>query len=331
MTKPITGVAMMILYEEGKWQPEDPVEMYIPELANLKVFSRTDSDGKMILEDAKHPPTIAEVMTHTAGFTYGFFGDTPVDELYKKADPLLGSSTLKEFAEKLGRLPLLYQPGEQWVYSVSVDVQALLVERLSGKSLPDFLQERIFRPLGMNDTSYYVPANKLLRLATIYSADPSGTLKPNPPFSRPKSTVTKQPTLTPGGFGLFSTAADYLRFCQMLLNGGELDGVRILSPSTVQLMRSNHLPERLLGNAYDAWYAPQPGQGFGYDVAVDFEPSLAGRTVGKGTFFWIGLWGTWFWVDPTNDVVFVGMIQRRGYYTPAEMTRALTYQALVRP
>jgi CubicO group peptidase (beta-lactamase class C family) len=327
MTKPIIGVAMMILYEDGKWQPEDPVEKYIPELANLKVFSRVDSGGSLMLEDPKHPPTIAELMTHTAGFTYGIFGDTAVDKLYQQADPLFGSQTLKEFAEKLGKLPLLYQPGEKWIYSVSVDVQALLVERLSGKALPDFLQERIFDPLGMKDTSYYVPEKNLSRLATIYSAEPSGTLKPIPP----SADVTKQPTLTPGGHGLFSTVADYLRFCQTLLNGGELDGVRILSPSSVQLMRANHLPERLLTPDYDTWFFPQPGQGFGYDVAVDFDPSTAGRTVGKGTYFWLGFWGTWFWIDPTNDVIFVGMMQRRLFYAPAEVTRALTYQALVRP
>jgi len=332
MTKPIIGAAMMILYEEGKWQPWDPVEKYIPELAKLKVFAGLDSGGNMILEDAKHPPTIGELMAHTAGFTYGFFGDTPVDKLYKQANPLAGSATLKEFAEKLGKLPLLYQPGEQWVYSVSTDVQALLVERLSGKPLPEFLRDRIFEPLGMKDTAYYVPEQKLSRLVTYYTADASGSMKPEP--TEPE--VTKEPTLTPGGHGLFSTAADYVRFCQMLLNGGELNGVRILAPSTVQFMRANHLPDRLLTGQFHigATYM-LPGQGFGYDGAVDFDPVKVGYTVGKDTFFWFGLAGTWFWIDPTNDVVFVGLTQRLifvpGVYGVNQVARALTYQALVRP
>jgi len=176
MTKPITGVAMMILYEEGKWQPTDPVEKYIPELAKLKVFAGTDSNGNMILEDPKHPPTIGELLTHTAGFTYGLFGNTPVDKLYKESN-LFASTSLTEFVEKVGKLPLLYQPGEEWVYSVSVDIQGLLVERLSGKPFADFMRERIFNPLGMKDTDFLVPEQKLARLVTLYSADATGAMK----------------------------------------------------------------------------------------------------------------------------------------------------------
>jgi CubicO group peptidase (beta-lactamase class C family) len=333
MTKPVTAVAMMLLYEEGKWQPGDPIARYIPELANLKVFAGTDSGGKMILEDPKHAPTIGELLTHTAGFTYGLFGDTPVDKAYRANNPLAAAS-LTEFAQQLGKLPLLYQPGERWVYSVSVDVQGLLVERLSGQSLPEFMRRRIFEPLGMTDTGFSVPAGKLARLATLYSGDRDGKLIPAPPGLR--DDPTKTPGLASGGGGLYSTAADYLRFAQMLANGGELNGVRILAPSSVQLVRSNHLPERLLTGAYGiGLYFMQPGLGYGYDAAVFTDPAKVGSPAGKGTFLWDGLAGTWFWIDPGNDVVFVGMIQRvltaPGAVDMENSARALVYQALVNP
>jgi CubicO group peptidase (beta-lactamase class C family) len=326
MTKPVIGVAMMILYEEGKWQAEDPVAKYIPELANLRVFAGTDANGKMILEEPKHTPTIEELMTHTAGFTTDWTGSTPVNELYKKADLFNFSSNLTEFAQKVGQLPLLYQPGERWAYSISVDIQGGLVERLSGKPLAAFLQERIFAPLKMRDTAFYVPEDKWARYATAYSSDATGALKAEAFDPNDKL----PPTLPSGGTGLVSTVADYTRFCQMLLNGGELDGVRILSPSAVRLLRTNHLPDRLLADS-SKWFQPRPGQGYGYDVGVEFEPSRLGRMDGKDTFHWLGSLGTWFWVDPTNDLLFVGMIQRSNYYDLAEVTRALTYQALVKP
>jgi len=215
---------------------------------------------------------------------------------------------------------------------VSVDVQALLVERLSGKRLPEFLRERIFEPLGMKDTAYFVPQQKLSRLVTYYTADASGGMKPEPT----EPNVTQEPTLTPGGHGLFSTAADYVRFCQMLLNAGELNGVRILAPSSVRLMRANHLPDRLLtGQFHIGAIFMQPGQGFAYDGAVDFDPLEVGYTLGKDSFFWFGLAGTWFWIDPANDVVFVGMTQRLIFVPNVnavnQASRSLTYQALVRP
>ena len=170
MTKPITGVAMMILYEEGKWKPGDPIAKYIPEFADLKVYAGTDTNGKIKLEAPAHAPTIGELMSHTAGFTYGVFGDTPVDKLYQQSPPLQAGS-LKEFIDRLARFPLVYHPGENWIYSVSVDVQGYLVEKLSGKPLPDFVRERIFVPLGMKDTAFFVPQEKLGRLATVYTTD----------------------------------------------------------------------------------------------------------------------------------------------------------------
>jgi CubicO group peptidase (beta-lactamase class C family) len=328
----MTGVAMMMLYEEGKWRPEDPIAKYIPELAGLKVFTGVDKDGNATLENAGHAPTIGELMTHTAGFTYGAFGSTPVDKQYQQVKPLEAPS-LKEFIDRLAKLPLAYQPGQGWTYSVSVDVQGYLVERLSGKSFPDFLRERVFEPLAMKDTGFFVPAEKVGRLATIYVPDATGkglTALPTDP------NVSKPPGLPSGGGGLYSTARDYLRFTQMLLNNGELDGVRLLSPQTVTLMRSNHLPPHLMNGKFGiGFYKMQPGFGFGYDVAVFEDPVQVGSTAGKGSYLWDGVAGTWFWVDPTNDVIFIGMIQRMmlapGMPNMEDLSRALVYQALVDP
>jgi CubicO group peptidase (beta-lactamase class C family) len=331
MTKPITGVAMMLLYEEGRWSPSDPLSKFIPEFASLKVFAGLDRDGKPVLEEPVHPPTVGELMTHTAGFTYGVFGDTPVDKLYQKDNPLR-SGSLQEFIGKLARLPLACQPGEAWVYSVSADVQGYLVEKLSGKPLPDFLRERIFAPLGMKDTGFAVPEGKLGRLATVYAADPkTGEL-----HARPRDpNVSRVPGMASGGGGLYSTTGDYLRFAQMLLNGGTLGGVRILAPSAVDLMRSNKLPERLMTGKFGiGLQTMRPGFGFGYDVAVFEDPLTAGTTAGRGSYLWDGAAGTWFLIDPANDVVFVGMIQRMlapGMRDYEQLSRALTYQALVDP
>jgi CubicO group peptidase (beta-lactamase class C family) len=332
MTKPITGVAMMILFEEGKWKPSDPIAKYIPEFADLKVYAGVDAEGKLKVEAPAHAPTLAELMSHTAGFTYGVFGNTPVDKLYQKSNPLEAGS-LREFIERLAKLPLVYQPGEGWIYSVSVDVQGYLVEKLSGKPFPEFLRERIFVPLGMKDTAFLVPEDKLGRLATVYTTDAKGPgLIPVPHDAN----VSKAPGLPSGGGGLYSTAGDYLRFAQMLLNGGTLNGVRILSPSTVQLMRSNRLPERLMTGKFGiGFYTMQPGLGFGYDFAVFEDPNKIGSTAGKGTYLWDGAAGTWFWIDPANDLVFVGMIQRMltasGAPSMEDFARALVYQALVDP
>ena len=328
MTKPITGVAMMKLYEQGKWHPDDPLSRYIPEFANLQVYAGTDSSGKVILEKPAHAPTVGEVMTHTAGFTYGFFGETPVDKQYR-SENLLAAPTLEAFIQKLARIPLLYQPGTQWVYSVSVDVQGYLVEKLSGKSLPEFLQTEIFEPLAMRDTGFAVPEAKMDRLATVYRFDQKTGLTPVPHDPH----VTTVPGLASGGGGLYSTARDYSRFAQMLLDGGALNGARILAPSTVALMRANHLPDALRDNRFGIGVQRiRAGFGFGYDVAVFDDPHKAGSTTGQGTFLWDGAAGTWFWIDPTDDIVFVGMIQRMvgaGMPNLQNLSRALVHQALI--
>ena len=332
MSKPITGVAMMILFEEGKWHPSDPVSKYVPEFAHLKVFKGVDASGNMILEDPVHPPTMRELMTHTAGFTYGFFGTTVVDKMYNE-QKVLRSNSLQEMIDKLAKMPLLYQPGTRWVYSVSMDIQGYIAEKVSGQSLPDFMQQRIFGPLGMKDTGFYVPQDKRNRFATLYRPDQRGEeLVADGTAGTAPTDYERQPTMASGGGGMVSTAQDYLRFAQMLLNGGELDGVRILAPATVQLMTSNHLAPSLMSN--ESELDPRPGLGWGFDCAVFWDPQLAGEVVGKGTFFWQGAADTWFWVDPTNDLIFVGMTQRMlgpGWPAVAALSQPVVYQALVKP
>lgn len=333
MTKPVTGVAMMMLYEDGKWKHEDPISRYIPEFANLKVYKGVDDKGEMIVEDPVHRPTVGELMSHTAGFTYGIFGNTPVDKMYLQKG-IFASKTLKEAVGKLGTIPLLYQPGSKWVYSYSVDIQGYLVEKLSGMPFDVFLQKRIFEPLNMKDTGFYVPKEKASRFATVYDVDPSGKLvAPTSPAAN--MDFFNAPTAPSGGGGLVSTAEDYMRFAQMLLNGGQINGVRLLAPSSVQLMSSNKLSNQLLNGGFGIGQQRiRPGFGFGYDVAVFHDPSMAGSTAGKGTYLWEGAAGTWFWIDPTNDIVFVGMVQRMLNATSPDMhhlSRALTFQALVEP
>lgn len=333
MTKPVTGVAMMILYEQGKWLPSDRIAKYIPEFRNLKVFKSLDQDGKMILDDPVHPPTMAELLTHTAGFTYGFFGNSPVDKMYRD-ERVMQSQNLQQMIDKLAKIPLVYQPGKGWTYSLSMDIQGYIIEKLSGQSLPDFMEQHIFKPLGMKDAGFFVPRDKRNRFVTLYRSDAKGELIPDGTPGSPIDYV-EQPAMPSGGGGMVSTAEDYFRFAQMLCNGGELDGVRILAPASVQLMASNHIPPSLLTGEFGiGLQILRPGFGYGYNCAVVFDPPEASLPEGKGTFFWDGAAGTWFWVDPTNDVVFVGMIQRMlGPASPnlEFLSRSAVYQALVKP
>jgi CubicO group peptidase (beta-lactamase class C family) len=333
MTKPVTGVAMMILYEHGKWLPSDPIAKFIPEFAHLKVFKGMDADGKMIFADPDHAPTMRELMTHTAGFTYGYFGTTPVDAMYRDAK-ILESKDLQEMIGKLAKLPLLYQPGKGWTYSVSMDIEGYIVEKLSGQSLPNFMQKNIFSPLRMKDTGFYVPEDKRERFATLYRTGPQGGIIPDT-TGRLSRDFGIQPTMPSGGGGMVSTAEDYYRFAQMLANQGELNGARILAPPTVHLMTTNHVPSSLLtGEFHIGMQILRPGFGYGYNCAVVYDPPEANLIEGKGTFFWDGAAGTWFWIDPTNDIVFVGMIQRELVAESPNLeylSRSVVYQALVDP
>jgi len=331
MTKPITGVALMMLFEEGKFRLDDPISMHMPEFAKLKVITGWDAAGKPVLEDAKRPPTIRELMSHSAGYGYGLSADTPADKIYR-ANAALIAPSMDEFVRRASRLPLIFQPGTDYNYSLSVDIQGALVERLSGQRFGDFLERRIFRPLRMTDTAFFVPREKLGRLAGFYNGVKDGRLQPaTTVFGWPKPDPTLRPGFESGGAGLYSTTMDYARFCQMLLNGGELDGVRLLSPASVALMSANHLPDEVVAKGAGGF---SKARGFGLDFEVANDPVALGSLGGRGTYRWGGAAGTWFWIDPENEVIFVGMVQRFDLWTPDHpnrMTPNLVYQALVRP
>jgi CubicO group peptidase (beta-lactamase class C family) len=307
MTKPVTGAAMMILHDQGLWQPDDPIAKHLPEFEGVQVFVGLDEDGKARTEAPDHAPTLRELLTHTAGLSYGFNQQDPLDMLYRDAE-VWQSGSLAEMAARVGRLPLAYQPGAKWLYSLSMDIQGAMIERLSGQSLPRFMQEHIFGPLGMVDTAFHTPSEKQARLATLYRASKSRGLVPTENPLMPDR--DSPPPLASGGGGLVSTITDYARFAQMLLNGGELAGERILSPEAVKLMTANHLPDWMLGAGFGVGHQTiRPGFGYGFDGAVFTDPAAAGIPVGEGTYQWDGAAGTWFWVDPKNDLLFVGMIQ----------------------
>ncbi|HEX7943067.1 MAG TPA: serine hydrolase domain-containing protein, partial [Phenylobacterium sp.] len=336
MTKPITGVAMMILFEEGKWRLDDPVTRFVPEFKNLKVMVATDGNGKPILEDMKRPPTMREIMSHTAGFGYGLQDEHPVDKLYREKN-VLGASGLKDMIDRTATIPLVYQPGTSWRYSSAVDIQGYIVEKITGQTLGQFMADHIFKPLKMNDTAFYVAPGKASRLSAVYAFDKAAgkIVEANNIFDRPLPTYLTPPSMESGGGGLTSTTMDYARFSQMLANGGELEGVRILSPASVQLMGTNVIPKNVLVNSNGTSAARfNEAVGFGLDFMVVTDPRAAGSLEGKGDMSWGGAAGTWFWVDPTNDLIFVGMIQRLGGTGGDDlgsMARTLTYQALLHP
>jgi CubicO group peptidase (beta-lactamase class C family) len=338
MTKPITGVAMMILFEEGKWRLDDPVTRYIPEFKNLQVMTGVDEEGNgtPVLVPMKRPPTMREIMSHTAGFGYGLQDKHPVDKIFREKRAL-GAGTLQDMINATATIPLVYQPGESWRYSISVDIQGYLVEKLSGKPLAQFMDERIFKPLKMTDTAFYVPADKKARFSAVYALNRE-TRKIEEAdiiFGNPLPTYLIPPTAPSGGGGLVGTTMDYARFAQMIANKGALDGVRILSPASVELMGTNMIPRNVLVNSNGtSGLRFNESVGFGLDFMVVNDPRRAGTLEGQGSMSWGGAAGTWFWVDPTNDVVFVGMIQRLGGTGGddlGQMSRTLTYQALTHP
>ena len=313
MTKPVTGTALMMLYDEGKFQLDDPVEKHIPALAGMTVFVSEDSDGNFVTEPAGHPMTIRELVSHTGGLLYTPpLSGGPVAAAYSAAGINdLPNYTLAESIPALGDIPLAYQPGTQWVYSISVDVQGYLVEVLSGQTFDQFLQQRIFDPLGMIDTSFFVAPEKADRLARQY-------FPANGSLSRvDDGSFLKEPKFFSGGGGLTSTASDYMKFAQMHLNGGELDGVRILSEEAVQIMRSNQLPDAVK-NIADLY----PGNVFGVDFAIVDEPEKYNGAP-RGTHWWWGIAGSWFWIDPVEDIIVIGMIQNSNILYSLEVHAAI--------
>jgi CubicO group peptidase (beta-lactamase class C family) len=336
MSKPITGVAMMLLFEDGKWRLDDPITRYVPEFRTLRVMTGRAPDGRLLTEDVKRPATMRELMSHTAGFGYGLGDQHPVDKLYREKG-VLSANGLADMIKRTAEIPLMYQPGTQWSYSSAVDIQGYIVEKLSGQKFGDFLQERIFKPLKMTDTAFFVPREKADRLAAVYvgNAKTGKIEEAKELFGVAMPTYLEAPSMESGGGGLVGTIGDYARFAQMIANKGELDGVRLLSPASVEMMGTNMLPKEVLtrrdglpGLRFDE------SVGFGLDFQVITDPRVAGTLEGKGSMSWAGAAGTWFWVDPTNDVIFVGMIQRMGD-TGGEnlgaMARTLTYQALIHP
>ena len=286
MTKPITSVAVMMLVDDGVMSLDDPVSLHLPAFADVAVYS----EGELV--SPRQPITIADLLGHTSGLTYGLFGQTHVDSLYREANVFSGD--LANLVEEVAGLPLLGHPGSRWNYSVSTDVLGRLVEVVGGQPFDEFLGARIFTPLGMTDTDFVVPPEKSTRFTTGYTAAGNGPLRM---FDSPVEGIynTKRVLLSGGG-GLVSTAADYVRFAQMLLNGGELDGVRLLRPETVELMRTNRLAEDLIPISIATWRADGYGFGLGFSVLVDDEATPVPDN--DGVSRWWGIGSTYFWIDP---------------------------------
>jgi CubicO group peptidase (beta-lactamase class C family) len=299
MTKPIVSVAAMMLWEEGRFLLSDPVGKFLPELGNPKVAMTRGSEIDLV--DAERPITIQDLLRHTSGLTYEFRGSGPVHKKYMAEKIYSRNQSNADQVATLGRLPLVHQPGTQWEYSRSTDVLGRLVEVVSGMTLGEYLQQHILAPLGMIDTAFYVPTHAHSRLAQAFAKDPdtgSGVQLIN---------VSDAPKFESGGGGLVSTAADYARFLQMMLDGGKFAGVRLLSRKTIELMTSDHLgpitgaPDLLL-----------PGYGFGLGFAVRLEPGISHVPGSVGQYFWGGLAGTTFWVDPAEELFAVLLIQGPG-------------------
>jgi CubicO group peptidase (beta-lactamase class C family) len=317
MTKPFTSVAILMLRDDGKLDLNDPVSKYLPQLAKLKVgVEKKDDAGQvtLALEPSKRDMTIQDLLRHTSGLTYGVFGTGAVKKLYGEHAVDVTDQTNAELIDKLAKVPLMHQPGTTWEYSRSTDVLGRVVEVVSGKTLSQFLDERLFRPLKMADTAFWVPDGKQARLAQALAADPD-TQRPISLFD-----VTKPPKFEGGGQTAVSTTMDYARFTQMLLNRGRLDGKRLLSRKTVETMTADHL---------GAMAGPSPGYGFGLGFAVRREVGLSPTPGTVGDYNWGGLGGTAFWVDPKEDLIAVWMMQAPGqrvYYRNA--FRSLVYQAI---
>ena len=304
MTKPITSVAAMMLMEEGKIALSDPVAKYIPEFATVKVgVEKAGADGKPALDlvAPRRPMTVQDLLRHTSGLTYGFFGTGAVKQAYLDSKGIFGADLNNaDFSKALATLPLMHQPGSNWEYSQSTDVLGRVVEVASGKTLYAFMKERILDPLGMKDTSFYVDDKaKFARIAEPFAADRSFGVNAN--MSDPRLPVKYES----GGGGMVSTAADYARFLQMMLNGGQLDGKRYISPTTVKYMTSDHTAGIGLGSAY----LPGDGYGFGLGFQVRRDDGMSPLPGTAGDYSWGGAGGTAFWVDPKKDMYVILMLQ----------------------
>jgi CubicO group peptidase (beta-lactamase class C family) len=306
MTKPITGVALMTLYEQGKFELDDPLAKYLPEFANVRVSTGMFDGGRLITVEPHRPILVRDITRHTAGFATG--ADNPgVGPMFRAVDPGNRTNTLTQFSRKLATVPLWFHPGEKWAYGISVDVQAALVERLAGVPFEKYVRDHVLDPLKMRETRYFVPESDRHRLAAMYNRSDAGVLM-RQADAEAFSFNTNHWAFTPGAYGLTSTLDDYLRFTRMLLNGGELDGVRILEPETVRLMATSHLSD----DVTDRQWLPSKGRvGFGIDFAVRTRPPADAKENNGvvGEFFWDGAASTLFWVDPVNELSAVLFVQ----------------------
>ena len=324
MTKPITSVALMMLFEQGLVRLTDPVARFVPAFGKVKVLAR---DGRLV--DLDRDITIHDLLRHTAGLSYnGYYEDSHelVDKLYEEVDLWPKGATNEETVRRIAELPLAFQPGQAWRYSVATDVVGHIVELISDMSLAEFFEEQILRPLGMEDTAFYVPAAKADRFAVLYGPTAEGTLEE---VDTAIGGDFFDVTLYSGGHGLVSTVDDYLRFAQFILNKGELDGVRLLGPKTVELMTMNHLPSAALPMVMGA--EQMPGFGFGLGFSVMLDVALSGLMGSVGLHGWGGWAKTHFWIDPQEQLIGILMVQHihSGTHTVQSDFRTLVYQALV--
>jgi CubicO group peptidase (beta-lactamase class C family) len=324
MTKPLTSVALMMLFEEGLVRLTDPVSHFLPAFGKVKVLAK---DGRLV--DLERDITIQDLLRHTAGMSYnGYYDESHelVDKMYDEVDLWPGDATSQEMVRRIAELPLAYQPGQGWRYSVATDVIGHVVELVSNRSLAEFLDERILRPLGMEDTAFSVSPDKVDRFAALYGPAEEGDLEE---IDAATGGDYFDVSLYSGGHGLVSTATDYARFAQMILNKGKLDGVRLLGPRTVALMTTNHVPAALLPLAMGA--ESMPGLGFGLGFSVMLDAALSGTMGSAGLCAWGGWAKTHFWVDPREEMIGVLMLQKihTGTHPVAIDFRTLVYQALV--
>jgi len=301
MTKPITSVAVMMLWEQGYFKLDDPISLYIPEFSKMKVAVENEDQSEILsLEKPKREITIQDLLRHTSGITYGIFGNpTAVRKEYIKTNLSPSDQTIEEFIEKLTLLPLIAHPGERWEYGYSTDVLGYLVEKISGMSLGAFFDQYILSPLKMEDTGFYIPEENLHRAAQGFDYNTNN-------YPTHLKDVARPPLMHSGGGGLVSTLYDYARFSQMMLNGGELDGVRLLSPKTVELMTSNHVEASVERGDL---YLPGPGYGFGLGYAIRLEPGISAMAGSQGNYRWGGWAGTGIWIDPEEEMIAIYMMQ----------------------
>lgn len=333
MTKPITSVAAMMLFEEGKLRLEHEVSRYLPEYADVEVWDGGDlKDYKTRKPD--RPMTLLDLFTHTSGITYGFLFQHEVDALYRRQLKGAEEGSLRQFAERLAQLPLVFSPGDKWNYGHSTDVLGAIVEVVSGQTLDVFFRERILGPLGMDDTGFYVPQDKIHRLIPCYNKNPlNGEITISDEGGAASKLYSKLPSMLNAGGGLAGSVRDYHRFALMLLRGGTLDGARILSPKTVEYMRQNHLPGgKTMKDMGDKLFSESrmEGNGFGLGGSVMVDPVAAMNPTSEGVFSWGGLASTFFWLDPVEEIIAIMATQMipSGAYPIRPQYQQLVYAAI---